>query len=162
MDRNVIPSPSSYKASFPAPPRVHWAVLFAAIVGSEGLVLLFVPIPYRAFLVNLVIAAWPIYLCVWMRKIDVRSIALYWALASFATQFLFSWLLWIVVICEVREELVEHYNRREPIGLRLNLVMTLLFSFVYFQYHLNRIANEKSQAEVELVGAGRAFQSGAD
>jgi hypothetical protein len=123
-------------------------------VGAEGLVLWLVPQPYREFLINLVIAIWPIYLSIWIRKIDERSLSLYWALASFATGFLFSWLLWIVVIFEVREELLDHYNRREPAGLRLNLLMTALFSFVYFQYHLNRIARDKDQ-QAQLVGTQR-------
>jgi hypothetical protein len=123
-------------------------------VGAEGLVLWLVPQPYREFLINLVIAIWPIYLSIWIRKIDERSLSLYWALASFATGFLFSWLLWIVVIFEVREELLDHYNRREPVGLRLNLLMTALFSFVYFQYHLNRIARDKDQ-QAQLVGTQR-------
>lgn len=153
MDRPPIPPVARYKASYPPPPSLNWAVLFVAMAGSEGLVLWLVPQPYREFLVNLVIAAWPIYLCIWIRKIDDRSLSLYWALASFATGFLFSWLLWVVVIFEIREELLEHYNRREPIGLRLNLVLTILFSFVYFQYQLNRIAREKTQepADGELV-----------
>jgi hypothetical protein len=154
VDRTPIPPVARYKASYPPPPRLNWAVLFVAIAGSEGLVLWLVPQPYREFLVNLVIAAWPIYLCIWIRKIDDRSLSLYWALASFATGFLFSWLLWVVVIFEIREELLDHYNRREPIGLRLNLVMTMLFSFVYFQYHLNRIAKEKSR-EMEEVTVDR-------
>ena len=156
MDRNLIPKGSSYKALYPPPPSVHWALLFFAIAGAEGLVIWLVPQPFRDLLVNLIIAAWPIYLCLWIRKIDVRSLSLYWALASLATGFLFSWILWIVVIFEIREELLEHYNRREPIGLRLNLVMTTLFSFVYFQYHLNRISKEKGQQSMELVEAGRA------
>jgi hypothetical protein len=156
MNRTPIPPASAFKNSYPIPPRLHWAALFIAIAGSEGLVLWLVPQPFRDLLVNLVIAAWPIYLCIWIRKIDLRSLSLYWALASFATGFLFSWLLWIVAIFEIREELLEHYNRREPIGLRLNLLMTLFFSFVYFQYHLNRIAREKTQQSLELVGVGRA------
>jgi hypothetical protein len=155
VDRTPIPPVARYKASYPPPPRLNWAVLFVAIAGSEGLVLWLVPQPYREFLVNLVIAAWPIYLCIWIRKIDDRSLSLYWALASFATGFLFSWLLWVVVIFEIREELLDHYNRREPIGLRLNLVMTMLFSFVYFQYHLNRIAKEKSREMEEVAVGGR-------
>jgi hypothetical protein len=121
------------------------------MVGAEGLVLWLVPQPYREFLVNLVIAAWPIYLCIWIRRLDDRSLSLYWALASFATGFLFSWLLWVVAIFEIREELLDHYNRREPVGLRLNIVMTALFSFVYFQYHLNRIEREKTQATEEVL-----------
>jgi len=156
MDRSPIPHVARYKASYPPPPRLHWALLLVAMAGSEGLVLWLVPQPYREFLVNLVIAAWPIYLCIWIRRIDERSLSLYWALASFATGFLFSWLLWIVAIFEIREELLDHYNRREPVGLRLNLIMTALFSFVYFQYHLNRIAREKRQQASELVANGRS------
>ena len=157
MDRTPIPPVVRYRDSFPSPPRLPWVVLLIAIAGSEALVLWLVRQPFREFLVNLVIAAWPIYLCLWIRKIDQRSLSLYWALASFATGFLFSWLLWIVVIFEIREELLEHYNAREPIGLRLNLLMTLLFSFVYFQYHLNRIRREKERnAEEVVVGARRS------
>lgn len=152
MDRTPIQT-LRYKESYPVPPRLHWTLLLVLIIGSEGLVLRLVPEPYRDFLVNLVIAAWPIYLCTWIRKIDQRSLSLYWALASFATGFFFSWVLWIVAIVEIREELLEHYNRREPIGLRLNLVLTLLFSFVYFQYCLNRIAREKTAASHQLVEA---------
>ncbi len=155
MDRTPIPPVSRYKASYPPPPRLNWGVLFVAIAGSEGLVLWLVPQPYREFLVNLVIAAWPIYLCIWIRKLDDQSLSLYWALASFATGFLFSWLLWVVAIFEIREELLDHYNRREPVGLRLNLFMTILFSFVYFQYHLNRIAREKIRETEELVVSSR-------
>ena len=155
MDRTPIPPAAKYKASYPPPPRLNWAVLFVAIAGSEGIVLWLVPQPYREFLVNLVIAAWPIYLCIWIRRIDDRSLSLYWALASFATGFLFSWLLWIVVIFEIREELLDHYNRREPIGLRLNLILTILFSFVYFQYQLNRIARDKARETEELTATSR-------
>lgn len=156
MDRTSIPSVARYKSSYPLPPPLHWALLLVAMVGAEGLVLWLVPLPYREFLVNLVIAVWPIYLCIWIRKVDDKSLSLYWALASFATGFLFSWLLWIVVIFEVREELLDHYNRREPVGLRLNLLLTALFSFVYFQYHLNRIRREKMTQEAELVANRRS------
>jgi hypothetical protein len=159
MDRSAIPPASRFKAIYPPPPRLHWAILFIAIAGCEGLVLWFVRQPYREFLVNLVIAAWPIYLCIWIRKIDHRSLSLYWALASFATGFLFSWLLWIVVIFEIREELLEHYNRREPIGLRLNLVLTLFFSFVYFQYELNKIYREKTMTDQDDSAVQRSAAS---
>lgn len=155
MDRTPNAPTARYKASYPPPPRLHWALLFIAIAGSEGIVLWLVPQPYREFLVNLVIAAWPIYLCIWIRKLDDRSLSLYWALASFATGFLFSWLLWIVVIFEIREELQDHYNRKEPIGLRLNLFLTMLFSFVYFQYELNRIRKEKfGESEALILSSG--------
>lgn len=151
MDRaSILPSLSN-RPAYPPPPRVHWALLFVAIAGAEGLVYWLAHPPLRDFLVNLVIAAWPLYFCIWIRKIDPGSLSLYWALAAFATGFLFSWLLWIVVIFEIREELLDHYNRREHAGLRLNVVMTLLFSFVYFQYCLAKIAREKEQESLSLV-----------
>jgi hypothetical protein len=151
MERTPIPPSLRLKDTYPSPPSVHWALLLVAIAGTEGLVLRFVHPPFRELLLNLVIAAWPLYLCVWLRKIVPQSLSLYWALASLATGFLFSWLLWIVVIYEVREDLLEHYNRREPIGLRLNVLLTLFFSFVYFQFHLRRIALEKRQLSLEVA-----------
>jgi hypothetical protein len=37
------------------------------------------------------------------------------------------------------------------VGLRLNLFLTILFSFVYFQYCLNRIRKEKMGEAETLV-----------
>ena len=130
---------------FSSPPRLHWAVLLLLLASTESLVCWLVPQPYRNFAVFVVAAAWPTYLCIWIRKIDHRASSLYWAIASLVTGFgfLFSWLLYIVVIFELREELLEHYNRREPMHLRLNFVLTILFSFIYFQYALNKIASAK-------------------
>ena len=133
------------------PPRIHWAALLLAILSAEALVLWLAPRPYRDFVINVVTAAWPIYLCLWVRKIDQKSSSLYWAVASLVTGFLFSWLLWIVVIFELREELLEHYNRREKIGLRLNWILTSLFSFFYFQYELNKIYKEKAMSDERLL-----------
>lgn len=138
-----VPHSSSFHPRYPPPPSLHWLVLLVAIAGAEALSYFFVPPPYREVAVNIVIAAWPIYLCLWIRKVLPGSVSLYWALASFATGFLFSWLLWIVVIFEVREELLEHYNRQEPIDIRLNFFLSLFFSFIYFQFHLRRIAQLK-------------------
>ena len=128
-------------------------MLLAALLSAEALVFRFVPGAYRNFAVYAVAVAWPVYLCVWVRKIDPRSSSLYWAIASLVTgfEFLFSWLLWIVVIYELREELLEHYNRREPINLRLNWFLTLLFSFVYFQFELNKISRQKEAAREALA-----------
>lgn len=118
-------------------------MLALAVLSAEGMVLWLVPRHYWGYTLNVVAAAWPLYLCLWIRKLDERSSSLYWAIASLVTSFLFSFLLWIVVIFEIREELLEHYNRREPIGLRLNWFLTLLFSFLYFQFELNKVSREK-------------------
>jgi hypothetical protein len=133
---------------FPAPPRVHWAVLLLLIATAEALVCWLFPVPYRNFAIFAIAAAWPTYLCIWIRKIEPRASSLYWAIASLVTGcgFLFSWLLWIVVIFELREELLDHYNRREPIGLRLNWVLTIIGSVIYFQFALNQVARQKESA----------------
>jgi len=151
MDQSPIRPAAKYSSVYPSPPPVPWAVLLLAVLSAEALVLWLVPLPYRDFVINVVTAAWPIYLCLWVRKIDPRSSSLYWAIASLVTGFLFSWLLWIVVIFEIREELLEHYNRRERIGLRLNWLLTLFFSFFYFQYELNKISRDKELSTESLV-----------
>jgi hypothetical protein len=145
MPQSPVLQAVNHGSQFPAPPRLHWALLLTALVCAEGVAIRFVPEPYRNFASYFVAVAWPMYLCIWIRKIEPRSSSLYWAIASLVTGFgfLFSWLLWIVVIFELREELLEHYNRREPLNLRLNFPLTVLCSFVYFQYALNKIAKEK-------------------
>jgi hypothetical protein len=149
MPQSPVLQAANDGAHFPPPPRVHWLLLLAALVCAEALAFTFVPEPYRNFAIYLAAVAWPIYLCIWIRKLDPRSSSLYWAIASLVTGygFLFSWLLWIVVIFELREELLEHYNRREPMHLRLNFPLTILFSFVYFQFALNKIAKEKEATQ---------------
>jgi hypothetical protein len=152
MDQNS--TPKGFDQAYPPPPSIHWAMLMVIVLAAEAAALFFVPRSARDVMVNVITAAWPIYLCVWIRKIDRRSSSLYWAIASLVTGFLFSWLLWIVVIYEIREELLEHYNRREPIGLRLNWFLTLLFSFFYFQYKLNQIGKAKAlQQEASAIPA---------
>jgi hypothetical protein len=134
--------------TFPAPPRVHWAVLLVLIASAEVLVCWLFPGPYRNFAIYAVAAAWPTYLCIWIRRLNPRASSLYWAIASIVTGygFLFSWLLGVVVIFELREELLEHYNRREPIGISLNWLLTIVGSVVYFQFALNKVAHQKETA----------------
>jgi hypothetical protein len=142
-------SPAGHAAKsgsvYPSPPQIHWAVLVLALILAEAVVFRFVPEPYHNFAIYAVFVAWPTWLCIWIRKLDPRASSLYWAVASLVigTGFLFSWLLWIVVIFELREELLDHYNKREPMNLRLNFALSLLFSFVYFQFALNKIAKTK-------------------
>ncbi len=135
----------NHGSAFPSPPRVHWAVLLLSVFAAEALAIWFVHEPYRNFTIYALAAAWPTYLCIWVRKIEPRSSSLYWAIASLVigVGFLFSWLLWFVVLFELREEMLDHYNRREPMHLRLNWFLTLVFSFVYFQFALNRITREQ-------------------
>jgi len=54
----------------------------------------------------------------------------------------------------MRSSLEEHFNTVEPVGLRLNPVMTFFFGGIYFQYHLNKI---NAMKEAARFGAGRQF-----
>ena len=139
MDRSRTPPTFGAKASN-APPRLHWLALLFLEIFALALITVACRPPYREYLLNIAIAAWPVYFCLWIRKIEPRSTSLYWALASFAAGFLSAWPLWIVVIFEVREDLIFHYQRREKLPFKLNFMLTLLFSFAYFQFKLGRFA----------------------
>jgi hypothetical protein len=59
--------------------------------------------------------------------------------------------LGIIAIFVIRAELVRHYNQQEGFGLVLGPVMTLFFSFVYFQYHLFDIAEQRYKERTSLT-----------
>lgn len=64
------------------------------------------------------------------------------------------WVLLIVTRFVMSASLEEHFNGPEPVGLRLNPVLTFFFGGVYFQYHLNQINKMKQAAR---YGAGRGY-----
>ena len=47
-----------------------------------------------------------------------------------------------------RNELLRHFNGPESLGLRLNAFWTLLFGGLYFQFHFNRINEQKRRLGV--------------
>jgi hypothetical protein len=57
--------------------------------------------------------------------------------------------LHIVGIFKMRSAIENHYNRVEPINLRLSGVMTFFFNIYYFQYHFTRIANWKKNGYLQ-------------
>ncbi len=59
--------------------------------------------------------------------------------------------LYFVCIFVIRAELVRHYNQREDFTLALGPVMTLFFSFAYFQYHLYDIAEQRLKERSAIV-----------
>jgi len=148
---------------YPPPPNVHWAVLLAAQIVVALLAMVLVPKAWWNLASNLAFDAWAIYLCLWLRKINPDSMSIFCCAAAIAPQIAFAvptgpqpmtpgatifaaalvliaLLMWIVTIYVVRADLHFQYNIREPIGLYLGGFMTLSFSFLYFQYHLYKIA----------------------
>ena len=122
------------------------------------------------FFSNLAVDVWALFICLWIRKLDPRSMSIYWCGAYVAVQLassvpsapqpytlglevvivasgLLRLVLWIVTIYVVRAELLKHYNERELIGLRLGGIMTFFFSFLYFQSRLYPIVQFKKQQE---------------
>jgi hypothetical protein len=55
------------------------------------------------------------------------------------------WIVRLIARFTLRDTLETHFNGAEPLGLRLNPVMTFFFGGIYFQYKLNEI-NQMKQA----------------
>jgi hypothetical protein len=55
-----------------------------------------------------------------------------------------TWVVRLIARFTLRDTLEQHFNGPEPLGLRLNAVMTFFFGGIYFQYKLNEI-NEIKQ-----------------
>ena len=55
------------------------------------------------------------------------------------------WIVRLIARFTLRDTLEQHFNGPEPLGLRLNAVMTFFFGGIYFQYKLNEI-NQLKQA----------------
>jgi hypothetical protein len=154
--------------AYPAPPNVHWGVLFVAEIVISIIAIVLTPRAYWHLVANLGFDAWALYLCLWIRKLEPGALSIFWCSAFVTLQLvisvpagpgpvsagvtiiggiiaLFAIALWIVTIYLIRAELHYHYNVREPIGLYLGGVMTFFFSFLYFQYHLYNIAQLKER-----------------
>jgi hypothetical protein len=170
---NPTPERAGLSPAYPAPPRVHWLVLFLVPIMVVVVLLILASNTEPAVLsiaVNLsstlFYGAWTIYLCLWIRDLNPRSKTLILAFAVsgiyLAADVIHLFLpppdplygvslflrlpaaiLGLWLIFEIRDELYRHYNEREPIGLKLSPYMTFFFSYYYFQYHLYRIAKEK-------------------
>jgi GYF domain 2 len=54
-----------------------------------------------------------------------------------------SWVVRLIARFTLRDTLEQHFNGPEPLGLRLNAVMTFFFGGIYFQYKLNEINDLK-------------------
>jgi hypothetical protein len=153
---------------YPAPPRIKPLVLFLAWFILSALIGEYAPKSYQELLNSLVVDAWALYLCLWIRRLNPDSKSAFWcdvyliveiACASLtirqhpsqAVQSLIvvlgiaSGVLGFATIYLIRYDLLKHYNEREPIGLYLGPVMTFFFSFLYFQSKLYEIAQFKER-----------------
>jgi hypothetical protein len=169
-----MPPGLGFARDYPPPPRVHWVVLLVFFSATDVLVGAFAPGPYRTLLKSIAGDAWAFYLCLWIRSLDSDARSPFWcdvyviveiAAAALSVRQNLSpvlhgteaalttaaAILGIVTVFLIRSDLVRHYNEREPYGLRLSGAMTFFFSFLYFQYHLYRIARWRQQQHAAAV-----------
>jgi hypothetical protein len=145
-------------SAYPDPPNLPW-----------GLVLLF-----NVLTCGLFMAVWNIIVSAWMKRIQPNSQAMLYYIAGYALLLLNSgvffglnspwhhhhlyhhhqpligiialigWGIRVMARFTMKANLEEHFNGPDPIGLRLNGVMTFFFGGLYHQYHLNRINEIKN------------------
>jgi hypothetical protein len=159
--------PANAALLYPDPPDLPWwvALLLGIITGG------------------LFFVAWDIVEAAWMRRVSQRSAALglyivvailyvlrlpnAWHIVSYnafngplvvetalgRAVGLIALALAIVARFVLREELLRHFNQAEPLGLRLNAFWTLLFGGLYFQFHFNRINEQKRMLRASMPRA---------
>lgn len=77
----------SFDPPYPAPPRLHWAVLLVAMIIVEALIIWIVPRRLVGFVSCTVMNAWPIYLCLSIRRIDPHSKSIFWLTGFISSNF---------------------------------------------------------------------------
>jgi hypothetical protein len=159
---------------YPAPPPVPWWVLFAVLAIVNICSRVFLPKSYAGLMPNFALSLWGVYLCMWIRSLNPRATSIFWALGAFFSSSIsillslipeptalvnlgiFIWILFylgsaIASWYVARHDLLKHYNTVERVRLQLGPIMTFFFSYVYFQYHLCDIAEQKRQQAETLV-----------
>lgn len=160
------PLPGGLPALYPDPPDLRWWAI----------------IPLSIVTLGIFSTLWDVWQALWLRRIHRRSIALYLYLGAVVLFFLklpatveqvlynigftdvtsssTSWsLVFITLTLAIssrfvfRSELLDHFNRTEPIGLSLNPILTLIFGGLYFQYSFNRINHLKRTLRISVPSA---------
>ena len=133
-------------------------------------------IVFSIFTCGLFSFVWDLVQAAWMRRVQPGANALFLYIAAIVSELfngtlsygaimamhngfggrrssplgtLFGLLYFVLLIAarfSLRSSLEDHYNRVDPVGLRLGPVMTFFFGGIYFQYHLNRINAIKQAA----------------
>jgi GYF domain 2 len=153
---STYPQPSG--VVYPDPPNLHWAL--ELLIGF--------------FTCTFFVVVWNLVIASWANRIQPASKALMWYIAATVLIVLnigsswgiiislshhvqphhsvlgnlislAAWVVRLIARFTLRDTLEQHFNGPEPLGLRLNGVMTFFFGGIYFQYKLNEI-NEMKQA----------------
>jgi hypothetical protein len=152
---STYPQPSG--VAYPDPPNLHWWL--ELLLGF--------------FTCGLFVVVWNLVIAAWANRIQPASKALMFYIAATVLIVLnlgsswgviislshhvhphhsvlgnliglATWVVRLIARFTLRDTLEQHFNGPEPLGLRLNAVMTFFFGGIYFQYKLNEI-NEMKQ-----------------
>ncbi|WP_353069766.1 DUF4339 domain-containing protein [Tunturibacter empetritectus] len=157
----VVPTAAAYAApvaypqaggAYPDPPNLNWVL---------ELLLGFLTCTFFVVVWNLVIAAWAnkvqpaskaLMFYIIATVLVVLNLGGSWGVVismshhqqphqNFVGGFIgiASWVARLIARFTLRDTLEQHFNSAEPLGLRLNPVMTFFFGGIYFQYKLNEI-----------------------
>jgi hypothetical protein len=152
------PYPQPSGVAYPDPPNLNW--------GLE-LLLGFLTCGFFVVVWNLIIAAWAnrvqpaskaLMFYIAATVLIVLNIGSSWGVIISLSHHvqphhsvlgnlisLAAWVVRLIARFTLRDTLEQHFNGPEPLGLRLNAVMTFFFGGIYFQYKLNEI-NQIKQA----------------
>lgn len=164
--RKAVPPPGTEERLYPDPPNLPWWM--ALVLGLATVLAFFV--------------VWDIVEAAWLRRVQRSSSAL-WLYILVAVLYIaklptvwqntlynlgldvpvgntYTYAVLLLSLISLlaarflfRRELLLHFNREEPLGLRLNWLMTLLFGGLYFQYQFNRINDRKRALHVSVPTA---------
>ena len=162
-------SPAGAQAVYPDPPNLHWVLYLVLSVVTFTLFSKVFTVVQAVWLKRVqpnsnALAFYIGYYVLYFVSLFVgfgRGVA-YWmhpgmgayGTHRFGSMFVLRTILLLVTRFVMSASLEEHFNGAEPIGLRLNPVLTFFFGGVYFQSQFNRI-NEARQAA--RYGLPRAF-----
>jgi hypothetical protein len=149
--------PQASGVAYPNPPNLQWAL---------ELLLGFLTCGFFVVVWNLVIAAWAnrvqpaskaLTFYIIATVLIVLNLGSSWGVIISLSRHvhphhsvvgnlisLATWVVRLIARFTLRDTLEQHFNGPEPLGLRLNPVMTFFFGGIYFQYKLNEI-NEIKQ-----------------
>lgn len=150
----AYPQPSG--AIYPDPPNLNWGLELLLGIFTFGLFVVF----------------WNLVIATWAKRVQPASKALMYYIIGTVLIFInfggsygifialghhqhphhhvfssligiASWVVRLIARFLLREDIEQHFNGPEPLGVRLSGVLTFFFGGIYFQYKLNQINDLK-------------------
>lgn len=136
----ALPSVSAW----PDPPDMNWALVLVLSLITCGIFGVVWTIKQALYAKKLDPASQGLMFYIGWVACAFGALALQWATGAFFLPRLLNLAgvaLLILGAFNIRTSFQRHFTTNEPVGLKLDPVMTFFFSSLYFQYHLSRIAS---------------------